>query len=149
MARKTRVLFICTGNSARSQMAEGFARNIGGDLLDASSGGIEPKGIHSLTPKVMAEREIDITLQTSKRFHVADAATSDIVVTLCDDARDRCPILPARVTALHWSLEDPAAPAEGEEIDLFRRVRDEIEQRVGELIGKISAREKETHSEES
>ena len=149
MARKTRVLFICTGNSARSQMAEGFARNNGGDVLDASSGGIEPKGVHPLTPKVMAEREIDIKLQTSKRFHVADAAAADIVVTLCDDARDRCPILPARVTAHHWSLEDPAAASEDEAIDVFRRVRDEIEQQVAELIGKSSAREKETDSEES
>ncbi|MDP3937011.1 MAG: arsenate reductase ArsC, partial [Deltaproteobacteria bacterium] len=119
MARKKRILFICTGNSARSQMAEAFARALGGELLEVTSGGLEPKGIHPLTPKVLAEKGIDIAMQTPKTFHVADAAASDMVVTLCDDASERCPLLPGRVERLHWSLDDPAAVEGDGAIEVF------------------------------
>jgi len=140
MARKKRVFFLCTGNSARSQMAEAFARALGGDLIIAASGGLDPKGIHPLTPKVLAEKGIDISLQTSKGFHVADAAGADFVVTLCGNANERCPVLPGRVDRRHWPLEDPAAFTGDEAIAVFRRVRDEIEKLVAALVDEIRAR---------
>ncbi len=140
MSRKQRVLFLCVGNSARSQMAEGFARALGDDFLIASSAGTEPKGIHPLTPKVMAEKGIDLSMHTSKGFHVADAAGSDIVVTLCDEADKRCPMVPAKVDRRHWSLEDPTAASGEGALDVFRSVRDQIEERVRALVEEIRAR---------
>ncbi|MFQ5458519.1 MAG: arsenate reductase ArsC [Myxococcota bacterium] len=137
MARKKRVLFLCTGNSARSQMAEGFARAKGSDALAASSGGVSPKGIHPLTPQVMAERDVDISAQTSKGFHPADAAGADLVITLCGNARDRCPVLPAGVDKRHWPLADPAAAPPESALAEFRRVRDEVEARVSDLVDEI------------
>jgi arsenate reductase len=132
-----KVLFLCTGNSARSQMAEGFARAMGPDVLDARSAGLEPKGIHPLTPKVMAEKGVDLTLHTSKGFHVADAAGADLVITLCGDASERCPVLPARVRRRDWSLEDPSAARGDDAIEVFRRVRDEIEVLVRDLVQEL------------
>lgn len=139
MPGRKKVLFVCTGNSARSQMAEGFLRAIGGDALEAASGGLAPGGIHPLTPKVMAERNIDIAMQTSKEFRIADAAAADLVITLCDNARGACPMLPPGVESRHWSLEDPAAAPPDEAIEVFRRVRDEIEKRVAGLVGELHA----------
>ncbi len=135
--RRNQVLFLCTGNSARSQMAEGFARALGADAIAARSAGLDPKGIHPLTPKVMAEKGIDLTMHTSKGFHIADAAAADLVITLCDNADARCPVLPGRVKRRHWPLEDPAAATGEDAIEVFRRVRDEIEARVHDLIREL------------
>jgi arsenate reductase len=140
ISRKRTVLFLCTGNSARSQMAEAFTRAVGHDVLVARSAGIEPRGIHPLTPKVMAEKGIDLSMYTSKGFHVADVASSDIVVTLCDDAEKRCPRVPARVDRRHWPLEDPAAASGEDAPEVFRRVRDRIEEHVRALVEEIRAR---------
>ncbi len=144
MPGRKKVLFVCTGNSARSQMAEAFARAIGSDVLEAASGGLDPKGIHPLTPKVMAERNIDIATQTSKEFRIADAGAADVVITLCDNARGRCPVLPPGVESRHWPLEDPAAAAPDEAIEVFRSVRDEIEKRVASLAGGLRAQAADT-----
>ena len=137
--RRRKILFLCTGNSARSQMAEGFARALGADALDARSAGLEPKGIHPLTPKVMAEKGIDLTMHTSKGFHIADAAGADLVITLCANADERCPMLPPRVKRRHWPLEDPTAVTGEDAIEVFRRVRDEIETLVGDLVRELRA----------
>jgi len=135
--RRKQVLFLCTGNSARSQMAEGFARTLGADAIEAHSAGLDPKGIHPLTPKVMAEKGVDLTMYTSKGFHVADAAAADLVITLCANAHERCPVLPGRVERRHWPLEDPAAATGEDAIEVFRRVRDAIETSVLDLIREL------------
>jgi len=126
-----RILFLCTGNSARSQMAEGLARALGGDRVEVWSAGIEPKGVHPLAARAMAERGIDISRQSSKDLS-AVPADPDVVITLCDNAADRCPAFPGRVQRVHWSLPDPAAVAgsEDERMAAFRVVRSEIESRL-------------------
>ena len=126
-----RILFLCTGNSARSQMAEGLARALGGDRVEVWSAGIEPKGVHPLAVRAMAERGIDIARQSSKDLS-AVPADPDVVITLCDNAADRCPAFPGRVQRVHWSLPDPAAVAgsEDERMTAFRVVRSEIESRL-------------------
>lgn len=123
------IYFLCTGNSCRSQMAEGFARSMLGPDWQIASAGIEAHGLNPLAVKVMAEKGIDISHNRSKVIDPDYLANSDLVVTLCGDARDRCPVTPARVKKLHWPLPDPAqatgSPAEI--LAVFRRVRDEIE----------------------
>jgi len=132
----TRLLFVCTGNSARSQMAEGFARALGGDRVEVHSAGLEPRDLHPVAVEVMRERGIDISAQRSKPFSEALARTMDYVVTVCGHADEHCPVLPPPVRRLHWPLEDPArARGSPEEVRaVFRRVRDEIEERVRELL---------------
>jgi arsenate reductase len=120
-------------------MAEGFARALGADVIEARSAGLEPKGIHPLTPKVMAEKGIDLTMHTSKGFHIADAAGADLVITLCGSADQRCPMLPGRVNRRHWALDDPAADTGEDAIEVFRRVRDEIETLVRDLVRELRA----------
>jgi arsenate reductase (thioredoxin) len=126
-----RILLLCTGNSARSQMAEGLARALGGDGVQVWSAGIEPKGVHPLAVRVMAERGIDISKQSSKDLS-AVPADPDVVITLCDNAADRCPAFPGRVQRVHWSLPDPAAVtgADDGRMAAFRAVRSEIESRL-------------------
>ena len=128
-----RILFLCTGNSARSQMAEGLARALGGDRV--WSAGIAPRGVHPLAVRAMAERGIDISGQSSKDLS-AVPRDPDVVVTLCDNAADRCPAFPGRVARVHWSLADPAAVAgtEEERLAAFRRTRSEIESRLAAFL---------------
>lgn len=133
-----RVLFVCTGNSARSQMAEGFARAYGKGKVEAFSAGMEPKGLNPYTVEVMRERGVDVSRQRSKAFSEDLAREMDCVITVCGNAEERCPLLPPGVKRLHWPLEDPArATGSPEEIRaVFRRSRDEIEQLVrGFLVG--------------
>ena len=125
---KAKVLFLCTGNSARSQMAEGYLRHVAADRYEALSAGIAPKGLHPLAVEAMREIGIDISGQQSK-----DAATLlgqhiPYVVTVCDNAKERCPIFPGTWKFLHWSLEDPAAAevAHDAKLAVFRRVRDQL-----------------------
>ena len=131
-----RILFLCTGNSARSQMAEGLARALSGDRVQVWSAGIEPKGVHPLAVRAMAERGIDISRQSSKPVS-AVPADPDVVVTLCDNAADRCPAFPGRVKRIHWSLPDPAAVTgtDEERLRAFRQSRAEIESRLAALLG--------------
>ena len=130
-----RILFLCTGNSARSQMAEGLARALGGERVQVWSAGIEPKGVHPLAVRAMAERGIDISGQRSKDLS-AVPADPDVVITLCDNAADRCPAFPGRVARIHWSLPDPAAVqgTADERLAAFRAARAEIESRLGPFL---------------
>jgi arsenate reductase len=131
-----RILFLCTGNSCRSQMAEGFARARANEKLAIASAGIEAHGLNPLAVEMMAEIGIDISGQTSDIFDARTLAEGDLVITVCDRARETCPVLPAAVRRVHWSIDDPAqATGTPEEIrTVFRRVRDEIEREVQMLF---------------
>ncbi len=130
-----KILFLCTGNSARSQMAEGLARALGGPAVDVWSAGIAPRGVHPLAVRAMGERGIDISRQASKSVEAVPGEV-DCVITLCDSAAERCPVFPGRVERMHWSLPDPAAAAGSEEerLAVFRQVRAEIETRVRRFL---------------
>ena len=138
MARMT-VLFLCTGNSARSQMAEGFARSIAGAEVEVCSAGTDPKGIHPMAVRVMAEAGIDISGQSSKGPEAVPLERLDHLITLCGDARQRCPTLAVSVSREHWPLEDPARAMENEEemLSVFRKARDEIKARVENLLSRL------------
>ncbi len=135
----TKILFVCTGNSARSQMAEAIANTIGKGQIEAVSAGMEPKGLHPFAVEVMREKGNDISHQQSKTFSDDLARTVDYVITLCGNAAERCPLLPPGVKHLHWPLEDPAqSKGSSEEIrEVFRRSRDEIEHLVGQFLTEI------------
>jgi len=134
MKAKRRVLFPCTGNSCRSQMAEGLLRAEAGDLFEVCSAGIEPHGLDPLAVRVMAELDIDISSHTSEAVDVyVDEA---VAVAVCDHAREICPVFPGVDQPRHWSFDDPAV-ATGtveERLPVFRRVRDEIRARVRDFI---------------
>ncbi len=110
MTRK-KVLFLCTGNSARSQMAEAFARVYGKEKVAAFSAGLEPKRLHPVAVEVMREKGIDVSRQESKAFSEDLARAMDYVITVCGNAEEHCPMLPPGVRRLHWPLEDPARAA--------------------------------------
>ncbi|WP_203642093.1 arsenate reductase (thioredoxin) [Levilactobacillus andaensis] len=137
----TQLYFLCTGNSCRSQMAEGFARELAPKDWTIASAGVERHGLNPLAVQVMEEVGIDISQQTSKLIDVDYLNTSDIVVTLCGDARDKCPVTPSSVTRLHWPLTDPAqATGTPDQImTTFRQSRDEIKSRVTSLIADIQS----------
>lgn len=132
--------FLCTGNSCRSQMAEGFARKLAPQDWQIASAGIEQHGLNPLAVKVMAERGVDISQQRSKLIDQDYLQHSDLVVTLCGDARDKCPMTPPTVAKQHWPLRDPAQATGTEEdvLAVFRQVRDEIEDRVKRLIAVLN-----------
>lgn len=119
---------ICTGNRARSQMAEGWLRHLGGDRVEVDSAGTEPKGVHPLAVRVMAEVGIDISGHTPDHVDTYLGRDYDLVVTVCDAARESCPVFPGARRLLHRGFEDPDYPwmSERELADVFRRVRDEI-----------------------
>lgn len=122
------ILFLCSGNSCRSQMAEGFAKKMLPKNMEIFSAGLEPKGVHPMAIKVMQEVGIDISKQESKNISEIPLDKINIVITLCGDAAERCPIFPGKVERIHWALEDPAkAKGSEEEIAIvFRKVRDNI-----------------------
>lgn len=124
----TRILVLCTGNSCRSQMAEGLLRHYGGDKVEVFSAGLEPKGVHPLAIKVMAEIGIDISKQTSKHVNEFVGQKFDYVITVCDNAAVNCPTFPGDAVRLHWPFDDPAGAVGTEEevIGFFRCVRDRI-----------------------
>lgn len=131
-----RILFICTGNSCRSQMAEGFARNMGGEQVEVQSAGIEPHGKNPRAISAMAEVGIDISDQESTLLTVEMLEWADLVITVCGHADEMCPALPPGTRKLHWPLEDPAkATGTEEEITAeFRKIRDEIRERINDLL---------------
>ena len=133
---KERVLFVCTHNSARSQMAEGFLRAIAGDRFEAASAGTEQTTVNPLAIRVMAERGIDISGQTSKRYDGLMHERWDALITVCDDANERCPFIPGVQKRLHWSFEDPSRATGSDEARLatFRKVRDQIEARLADWL---------------
>ena len=129
---KRRVLFVCTHNSARSQMAEAFLRFHGGDSFEAFSAGTEATSVRPEAIKVMAELGIDISSQQSKTYERFLGQPFEWVVTVCDRAREACPIFPGADQGAHWGFDDPAEArgTEDERLQVFRRVRDEINARV-------------------
>ena len=135
---KQKILFLCTGNSARSQMAEAFVRKYADDRFEAHSAGLEPKGLNPLTVKVMDEIGIDISGQTSKGMDIYWGKTDlQYVVTVCDNANENCPtVWPGVHQKLHWSFEDPAAVAGSDEEKMvkFREVRDFIDKTIKDWL---------------
>lgn len=130
-ARRLRVLFLCTGNSCRSQMAEGWARALRSDTIEPYSAGTDPHGMNPLAVRAMAEAGVNISGHTSKRVDALTGVHLDYVVTVCDSAREACPVLPGQAKVVHVGFEDPPALARGAKSDEeamphYRRVRDEI-----------------------
>jgi arsenate reductase (thioredoxin) len=135
MAKILKILFLCTGNSCRSQMAEGWTRALKGDLIEAYSAGIETHGLDPIAVEVMAEAGVDISKQTSKHADTLSHIVFDLVITVCDNARESCPFFPGTKKILHVGFNDPPAMAkalaaqgasEEEQRNCYRRVRDEI-----------------------
>ncbi len=134
--QKKIIYFLCTGNSCRSQIAEGFARHFGGDRLVAYSAGVESHGLNPRAVAVMKEAGIDISSHTSKLIDDEILNRADYVITLCGDADDRCPMTPPHVMRLHFGFEDPAKATGSEEeiMAKFREVRDAIRDRIQTFI---------------
>jgi arsenate reductase len=144
MSEKSKILFLCTGNSCRSQMAEAWTRHLKGDQFEAYSAGVEPRRIDPRAIKAMAEVGIDISRQKSKDVDGFGSMEFDYVITLCDNARESCPYFPAKTKLIHRGFDDPpklAEKAENEEEAMagYRRVRDEIRAFVGTLSDELAA----------
>jgi arsenate reductase len=133
------ILFLCTGNSCRSQIAEGWARHYAGDRHHIQSAGIEAHGKNPRAIAVMQEAGIDISGQESTRVSDEMLADADLVVTVCGHADEHCPVLPPGTRKLHWPLSDPARATGGEEdvMQVFRASRDDIRQRVAQLLDQL------------
>ena len=130
---KLKVLFLCTGNSCRSQMAEGWARHLKGDVIEAYSAGIETHGLNPNAVKVMAEAGVDISGHRSKHVDELKDVAFDYVVTVCDNAHESCPLFAGKTQVVHVGFQDPPRMArevktDEEKLECYRRVRDEIEQ---------------------
>lgn len=138
---KQRVLFLCTHNSARSQMAEGWLRHLGGDRFEAASAGTEQTRVRPLAIKAMAEAGVDISGHASKTLERFIPEPWEYVITVCDDANEACPFFPGGQRRLHWSLPDPskATGSDEEQLAVYRRVRDAIRARIeAELVGEAA-----------
>ena len=129
---KKRVLFICTHNSARSQMAEGLLRQLGGERFEVFSAGTEATQVRPLAIKAMTELGVDISQQFSKTLDRYLSEPFDEVITVCDTAAEACPVFPGAARRRHWSFEDPskATGNEAEQLEVYRKVRDEIRTRI-------------------
>ena len=146
MKEKLKILFLCTGNSCRSQMAEGWSRKLKKDTIEAYSAGVEIHGLNSDAVKVMAEAGVDISGQESKHVEDFKNMELDAVVTVCDHAHESCPYFPPRCRVIHAGFDDPPKMAEElarqgaskeEQLDCYRRVRDEIKIFVQGLPGNL------------
>lgn len=140
--QKLKVLFLCTGNSCRSQMAEGWARHLKGDVIEPYSAGIETHGLNPNAVKVMAEAGVDISGHRSKHVDEVRDIPFDYVVTVCDDAHESCPLFPGKTRVIHVGFDDPPrlakeAKDEQEALSHYRRVRDEIRRFVESLPGSL------------
>lgn len=142
MSDKLKVLFLCTGNSCRSQMAEGWARALKGDVIDAYSAGIETHGLNPNALKVMGEAGVDISGHTSTLTTDLPVKEFDYVITVCGHADENCPYFPAKTKVIHHGFDDPPklakeAASEEEALDFYRRVRDEIKAYIETLPGSL------------
>jgi arsenate reductase len=142
-SQKLKILFLCTGNSCRSQMAEGWARALKADTLEACSAGIETHGLNPDAVKVMAEAGVDISTHRSKNVHELLHIPFDYVVTVCGHAQNTCPRFPGKARIVHAGFDDPPKLAQGatteeERLAPYRRVRDEIRQFVSRLPGTLA-----------
>lgn len=136
MASK-KVLFLCTGNSCRSQMAEGWLRHLAGERYEALSAGTDPQGLNPLAVKVMAEAGVDISGQRSKSVDEFLGRDLDLLITVCGGAQESCPMFIGKVRERrHWPLPDPAQAAgtPAEILNVFRRARDDIRRRIEEML---------------
>jgi len=135
MKDKSKVLILCTGNSARSQMAEGLLRQDAGDRFEVASAGLNPSRVRSEAIEVMREIGIDISGHRSKSVDEFTSQEFDYVITVCDNANKQCPVFPGKAQRVHWSFQDPAAvPGDNERrLEVFRLVRDEIRKKLREL----------------
>ncbi len=141
---KTKILFLCTGNSCRSQMAEGWARHLKGGLIDAWSAGIEKHGLNDRAVRAMAEAGVDISSHTSKQVEDLPDLDFDWVVSVCGHAHETCPVFPGRAKVVHVGFDDPpklalGAKTEDEALAHYRRVRDEIRAFVESLPGALGS----------
>ena len=133
---KQRLLFLCTGNSCRSQIAEGLLTNLAGDRFEAFSAGTQPTQLNPRAIQTMNELGIDISNHKSQSVEIFLDQKFDYVITVCDAARETCPVFPNSKKSLHWSLEDPAEATGSEEeiMKVFRKVRDQIRKRLQESM---------------
>lgn len=136
MSDRKHVLILCTGNSARSQMAEGLLRNLAGDRFEVASAGVSPTHVRPEAVTVMREIGIDISHHRSKSVDEFIGRDFDYVITVCDNANEQCPVFPGNTTRIHWSFADPAATGGDEQARLavFRQVRDQILQRLRQFV---------------
>lgn len=134
-----KIMFLCTGNSCRSQMAEGFAREYGKDIIEVHSAGLRASHINPLAIEAMREKGIDISNQTSKDIDPDLLRSMNIVVTLCSHAEASCPVILPPQKRLHWPFDDPAKAAGSQEdiMNIFRKIRDDIEARIKRFIDDI------------
>ena len=142
MKDKVRILFLCTGNSCRSQMAQGWAKHLKGDVIEAYSAGITPRGLDRLAVKAMAEAGIDISTHKSKHLDEVKNIAFDYVITVCDNAHEQCPHFPGKAKVIHVGFDDPPrlavnAATEEDALNHYRRVRDEIKNFVLQLPDKL------------
>ena len=142
MNSKLKILFLCTGNSCRSQMAEGFAKHFKNDVVEAYSAGVEPSVVNPLTTAVMKEVGIDISDQSSKHVDEFKDIEFDYVITLCDHARESCPLFLGKTKKVHKGFDDPLvlardASTEEERLNHYRRVRDEVRDYILSLPGAL------------
>ncbi len=140
MQKRISILFLCTGNSCRSQMAEGFANALRGDVIEAYSAGLEPKGLDPNAIVVMKEAGVDISRHTSKHVNELKDKHFDYVITVCGHANENCPLFPGKTKVLHRGFEDPPqlaknAKTKEEALQHYRRVRDQIKEFILELPG--------------
>jgi len=147
MSGKLKILFLCTGNSCRSQMAEGWMRYLKGDCIEPYSAGIETHGLNANALKVMAEVGVDISHQHSKHLDELKDIDFDYVITVCDNAHESCPIFPGKTKVLHVGFDDPPRLAketntEKEALNIYRRVRDEIKAFIEKLPGYLEENRK-------
>ena len=148
MKNRLKILFLCTGNSCRSQMAEGWARHLKGGALEPYSAGVEVHGLNPRAVRVMAEAGVDISAQRSKHVNELKDIAFDYVVTVCDNARESCPLFPGRAKVVHAGFDDPPrlakdANTEEETLGHYRRVRDEIRTFVETLPESLTGKRKE------
>jgi len=146
--KRIKVLFLCTGNSCRSQMAEGWTRFLKNDSIDAYSAGIEVHGINQKAVKVMAECGVDISHQASKHVFDVLPIPFDYVITVCDNAKESCPLFPGKTKVIHIGFEDPATlekleESEESKLNCYRRVRDEIKELIIKLPGLLTKENEE------
>lgn len=137
-----KVMFLCTGNSCRSQMAEGFARELGKGLIETHSAGLMAAGVHPRAIAVMKELGTDISNQRSGEIDEVLLRKMDIVITLCGNAEESCPWTPPEIKRIHWPIKDPVGTvgAEEEIMKEFRRARDEIKERVIDFINTLKTK---------
>ncbi len=135
-----KILFLCTGNSCRSQMGEGFMRHMAGNKFEVFSAGVEPTEVNPYAIKVMAETGIDISSHKSKSVNEFLQQEFNYVITVCDHAKQVCPVFPGQYERIHWDIEDPAHAegSEQEKLAFFRKIRDEIKEKCLKFLNKLN-----------